>query len=291
MDCSSRPYFYKATGNLIKVGCGLLLAVLWLGLGTHRSIAGSTLNLQPSRRSIPQGWQVETGLHGHQRAEGLWKEIPAELSLDERLGEPAPGDRALWGVPVVNGSDWLLSASSQITTTSTATETPTNTLTPTDTETATPTDTSTATNTPTRTATRTATSTRTATVTRTPYISLTPSRTLFPTVKSPTPSMTASATATFTATLTQTATGIPTLTLEPLPTIEYTLAMTSPSATPTLSPSPTPTPSLTPAGPDQAIIELVQSGYFLRTVLIILILAIWGILATGLFIFFNNRIK
>lgn len=295
MDSPYRPYWFKATGSLIKYGFGLVLAVLWLGLGTRGSAAGSNLDLHPGSRFISQGRQVETSLHARQRASGLWQEMPLGRFLDGSWGDSGVGDRSLWGVPAVSGSDWLLSASSQITMTSTATETPTDTPTPTDTETATPTDTSTATNTATHTATRTATATqtptRTATLTRTPYISLTPSRTLFPTPKSPTPSLTATASATFTATLTQTATGIPTLTLEPLPTIEYTLAVASPSATSTPTQSTTPTPSPTPAGPDQAIIEMVQSGYFLRTVLIILILATWGILATGLFIYLNHRIK
>lgn len=299
MDSSYRLFSFKAIGSILKYGCGLILAVVWLSMVTPGQAAGSNLNLNPGGRSISQGWQVATELQSRQGAGRLWTGMPVQLFLDGSLRDPGPGDRSLWGVPAVNGGDWLLSASSQITTTSTATETPTDTPTPTDTETSTPTDTATATYTATNTATRTATRTstptqtptRTATLTRTPYISLTPSRTLFPTPKSPTPSLTASATATFTATLTQTATGIPTLTLEPLPTIEYTLVAATPSATITPTQSSTPTPSPTPAGPDQAIIELVQSGYFLRTVLIILILATWGILATGLFIYLNNRIK
>jgi hypothetical protein len=79
--------------------------------------------------------------------------------------------------------------------------------------------------------------------------------------------------------------------LEPLPKIEYTLAVATHTATTTPTQTPTPTPSSTLAGPDQVIVDLVQSGYFLRTVLIILILSAWGILATGLFIYLNHRMK
>ncbi len=304
--------FETPTGSLVKFCCSLLLTLLFfVGGAGHGMAAGNGLHLWSGGDQLAfQELLISAEFHILSMGIGLREDIPVIPSSHDLQHEAVslygmPGQLQImeWSLleaPAVVGSGWLLSACYQITTTTpTATETPTDTPTPTDTETATPTDTATTTHTTTSTATRTVTSsatatrtpTRTATLTRTPYISLTPSRTPFPTSKSPTPSLTASATGTFTSTLTATATGIPTETLEPLPTIEYTLAMASPTATttPTISPTLTPSPAL--AGSDQAIIELMQSGYFLRTILIILILAIWGILATGLFIYLNNRAK
>jgi hypothetical protein len=153
---------------------------------------------------------------------------------------------------------------------------------PTPTPTATATATRTATSTPTRTSTPTVTPTRTATrtPTRTPFVT--------PDTATPTP----------TETLTPTASpsSIPTTTLTPsntpgvMPTIEYTLPPPD-TSTPTITPSPTirTVPSITPSGPAQTVRNLIAAGNLLRLGLVLFVIAIWGILATGLYLFIMSR--
>ena len=218
---------------------------------------------------------------------------PGYLDLDSRDGTIGSACDGLCWLPVIAiRTDWILSVNQQVVTdtaTATLTSTPTDTPTPTDTATSTPTPTSTATRThkPTRTSTPSVTPTPTAT--RTAYKSPTPTRTPFPTAAPATRTLTPSPTIPFTPTTAPTLTGTPTLPIETLPTLLYTLEVHT--DTPTVSPTSSPThiPSSTPSTPDQVIINLVQSGYFLQALLILFIIAVWGILATGLYIYLRRR--
>jgi hypothetical protein len=48
-------------------------------------------------------------------------------------------------------------------------------------------------------------------------------------------------------------------------------------------------PSITPKGPEQLVEKYVESGNFLRVGLIVLVVVVWGILAIGIYIYFNYR--
>lgn len=153
---------------------------------------------------------------------------------------------------------------------------------PAPTPTATATATVTRTNTPTSTATRTATPTRTAT--------RIPTRTPFGTPATLTPTASETATLTASATLTPTTTLTPSNTPGAMPTVEYTLPPPD-TSTPTITPSPTirTVPSITPHGPAQTLRNLASAGNLLRLGLVLFMIAIWGILATGLYLYLTRR--
>jgi hypothetical protein len=154
----------------------------------------------------------------------------------------------------------------------------------------TPTPTPTATARSTRTNTPTSTSTRTATATRTK--TRTPTRTPFRTPDTLTPTASTTPTPTASVTITPTETLPPSVTSGNLPTVEYTLAP-PPTTSPTVSPSPTirTVPSITPSGPAQVLRNLATAGNLLRLGLVLFVIALWGIIATGLFIFLARRRK
>ncbi len=149
-----------------------------------------------------------------------------------------------------------------------------------------PTSTATSTRTPTQTPTRT----YTPTVTPTRTATRTPSRTPFvtPATSTPTPTVTLTLTASPSPTPSDTLT--PSNTPGIMPTVEYTLPPPD-TSTPTITPSPTirTVPSITPGGPIQTLRNLVTAGDFLRLGLVLFVIAIWGILATGLYLFIVSR--
>ena len=160
--------------------------------------------------------------------------------------------------------------------------TPTATSSPTATRTFTPTG---STPTPTRTPTRTPS----RTPTRTPTRSLTPYRTQVPTnTFVPTFTLTETPSPTFTATIT------PTLTLASLPTLVYTLEPTS-TETPTITPVPSETPSPTPVVEAQVqesfLMRAIRSGALARIALVVSVIAFWIILALGIYIFIQHRLR
>jgi hypothetical protein len=183
--------------------------------------------------------------------------------------------------------DNLISAADQKTETATSTYTPTQSLTPNHTQTPTASKSPTqSTIEPSLTASATLTGTPSNTVTNTQL----PTRTTFPSevipINTPTPSWTLSPspTITFTATLT------PTSTFESVPTILYTLKPID-TRTPTRTPSPSimTIPSITPAGLGQYFNYLVETGEVVKIGWIIIVVAFWGIIAIGIFIYINTR--
>ena len=234
-----------------------------------------------------EGVNLFTAQLSSESGEILYKNLADDFPMDVHslngfafLDQDLACDGLCWYPVAAIRMDWLLGVSLQV---STTVPTATATLT------ATPTTTATSTSTRTSTTTPTVTQTPTGTPSRTVYVSPTTTRTPFPTAVPATQVLTPSPTSTFTATITPTVTGTPTLLPESPPTIMYTLAVNT--STPTILPTPSPTqvPSVTPALPDQIIIELVESGNFIRTIVIILLIAVWGVFATGLFIYLNNR--
>jgi len=174
-----------------------------------------------------------------------------------------------------------ISAAVQITTTATWTQTTTHTKTPTTTNSPTP-----STIEPSLTASKTLTREPSKTLTNTQS----PTRTAFPTAVIPTTTPTQSWTLSPSQTITFTATLTPTSTFESVPTIVYTLKPMD-TRTPTGTPSPTimTIPSITPGGFDQYLNNLVESGEVVQISWIVIVVALWGIVALGIYIYINNR--
>ncbi|MCJ7700781.1 MAG: hypothetical protein MUO62_04290 [Anaerolineales bacterium] len=275
--------------RLPLAACSILLAIILLFAGAEISRAaagGGSTGVQPAGGQMRAGGQpfLAGGHPGLASQEAAGVAMKGGRSSGEvRLsGQGARQTGRLITLLAGIGDQLNLEYSAQITATATMTDTPTSTST--DTPTSTSTATPTASNTPTKTLTPSQTPTRTATNTRVP--TSTASRTPFPTAvtptqtQSPTPTVVLSATPTYT----------PSPILEPLLTVVYTLAVQD-SPTPSITPSPTYTlvPSLTSMGPDQRIIDMIESGNFLRPVLILLVVAVWGISAIGLYIYLTRR--
>jgi hypothetical protein len=191
--------------------------------------------------------------------------------------------------PGVFGLDHFIEYSSSITTTITNTPTDTSTLTQTPTQSRTPSNTTTPIPTVTG-PTSTASKTSTRTPSKTPSITPIPTQSPFPKALTPTNTRTPTLTLSPSPTITFTATITPTSTFESVPTIVYTLKFQD-TSTPISTPSPTimTIPSITPSGLDQYLNNLVESGQVVQTVWIIIVVAFWGIIAIGTYIYLNNR--
>ena len=279
--------------RLPLAACSILLAIILLFAGAEISRAaagGGSTGIQPAAGQMRVGGQPflvggHPGLASQEMA-GFAKKGGRSAGEVRFSGQDAGKTGRLGALLAGVGDQLNLDYSAQITATATMTDTPTSTSTdtPTTTSTATSTATPTASNTPTKTQTPSQTPTRTVTNTRVP--TSTASRTPFPTAVTPTQTQSPTPTVVLSATPTETPSPI----LEPLLTVVYTLAVQD-SPTPSITPSPTYTlvPSLTSMGPDQLIIDMVASGNFLRPVLILLVVAVWGVAAIGLYIYLTRR--